>query len=329
MMDTLPIGEPSKLIKTKMPRRVSPMLATLTHEHFSHPGWIYERKLDGERCIVYKEGDSVHLRSRNDIPINDNYPEIAQAIKNNSDHDVVADGEIVAFRGNLTSFSLLQSRMKVKNPEEALISKVKVFLYLFDILHIDGYDTTGLELLDRKDLLEYAFNFRDPLRFSAHIIGEGEAYYKKACKKGWEGIIAKRAASRYVFKRSRDWLKFKCSNEQEFVIGGYTEPSGKRLGFGALLVGYYDDSRLLFAGRVGTGFDEKTLCRLHKKLSPIEQDTSPFCDNNIKKKGVHWVKPELIAQVGFTEWTAYRRLRHPRFLGLRRDKIPEEVKREV
>jgi ATP-dependent DNA ligase len=166
------------------------------------------------------------------------------------------------------------------------------------------------------------------LRFTPHIEREGVNYYRQACRKGWEGIIAKRYDSLYVSVRSKDWLKFKCVSEQELVIGGYTDPRGSRSGFGALLVGYYDRGKLIYAGKVGTGYNEETLHNLGRELARLEKPVSPFTDLS-KGKGIHWVKPEIVAQVGFTEWTQYGKLRHPRFLGLRRDKAAGDVIREA
>jgi ATP-dependent DNA ligase len=166
------------------------------------------------------------------------------------------------------------------------------------------------------------------LRFTAHRETEGEAYYREACRNGWEGIIAKNGNSQYVSKRTRDWLKFKCEQGQEFVVGGYTEPRGTRKGFGALLLGVYRKGRLHYAGKVGTGFDNALLESLAWRLRNIETHACPFADEDIPKRGVHWVKPELVAQIAFTEWTTDGRLRHPRFLGLRDDKRPSEVVRE-
>jgi ATP-dependent DNA ligase len=177
-------------------------------------------------------------------------------------------------------------------------------------------------------LLRAAFDFHDPLRFTEHRERDGEAYYQQACRKGLEGIIAKRVGSIYVSGRSRDWLKVKCWNEQEFVIIGFTEPKGGRVGFGALLLGYYEGERLRYAGKVGTGFDNELLAALAKELSSLEIKHSPLAEEVKVGRGVHWVRPKLIAQVSFTEWTPDGKLRHPRFLGLRRDKHPRDVVRE-
>ena len=328
VFDVLPEEARKLLVKKGQPTWVSPMLATLTHQYFSREGWIFERKFDGERCLVVKKGPNIQLFSRNKKQLNNSYPEIAEALSREKGQDWVIDGEIVAFDGDVTSFSRLQQRMQVKSSAEARQSRIAVYYYVFDLLYLDGYDTCDLELRYRMQLLENVLDYKDPVRLTTHRETEGEKYYREACSKGWEGIIAKKAASKYIHKRSREWLKFKCVNEQEFVIGGYTEPSGSRIGFGALLLGYYGGKELEFAGKVGTGYDEETLKRLGKKLAEIESEDSPFSQADIKEKGVHWVKPQLVAQIGFSEWTNHGKLRHPRFLGLCRDKSAREVVRE-
>jgi len=328
IFNILPDQAKKLLVKKEKPSWVSPMLATLTHERFSRHDWIFERKFDGERCLTIKDGAYISLFSRNRKQLNSSYPEIVEAFKKQKGHDWIVDGEIVAFDGDVTSFSRLQQRMQVKSVEETRRRGVDVYYYVFDLLYLDGYDTCNLELKQRKRLLEHMLKYKDPVRFTTHKKTEGEAYYREACRKGWEGIIAKRAASKYIHKRSREWLKFKCVNEQEFVIGGFTEPRRARIGFGALLVGYYDSNNLVYAGKVGTGYDNETLERLGRELENIEQGYSPFSKSDIREKGIHWVKPELVAQVGFTEWTSHGKLRHPRFLGLRRDKPAREVVRE-
>jgi DNA ligase D-like protein (predicted ligase) len=206
-------------------------------------------------------------------------------------------------------------------------SAIKVYYYIFDLLFLEGYDLRNIALLERKKLLKRSIDFRDPLRFTSHEVNSGELFYKEACRQGWEGLIAKRAGSPYVSKRSRDWLKFKCVVGKEFVIGGYTEPQGARTGSGALLVGYYRGKRLQYAGKVGNGFDEQTLSELRQTLSKLETDQFSF-EGEVREKGVRWVKPSLVAQVGFSQWTGEGKLRHPRFQGLRRDKRPQEVVRE-
>lgn len=180
----------------------------------------------------------------------------------------------------------------------------------------------------RKLVLRRLLTFKGRLRFTSHRTGAGEAYWQEECSKGLEGVIAKRADSTYQHKRSREWLKFKCVNEQEFVIGGYTDPRGARRGFGALLLGYYDDGKLTYAGKVGTGFDEQLLSDLAPRLESRERQRPAFERGEPPRRGVHWVKPDLVAQIGFTEWTRDGQLRHPRFQGLRRDKPAHEVVRE-
>lgn len=187
---------------------------------------------------------------------------------------------------------------------------------------------SGIPQRDRKTLLKRAFDFDDPLRYTQHRNAEGEEMFRDACRRGWEGIIAKHATSAYVHGRSRQWLKFKSVNQQEFVIAGYTDPQGSRHGFGALLLGVYCDDSLLYAGKVGTGFDDEMLRRLKTRLQRLERETSPFVEPHPPGGEVHWVTPTLVAEVGFEEWTTSGKLRHPRFLGLRRNKEACDVVRE-
>jgi bifunctional non-homologous end joining protein LigD len=304
------------------------MLATLTDRRFSDPDWTFERKLDGVRCLVFRRGREVSLQSRNQKTINSHYPELAEAISSQGEERFIADGEIVAFERGQTSFARLQGRMQLTDPDAARRTGIAVFLYLFDLLYLDRYDTTALELRDRKRLLREALSFAGPLRLMSHRNEDGVAYYRVACRRGWEGVIAKRASGTYVCGRSDDWLKFKCVNQQELVIVGFTDPQGNRRGFGALLVGYYERGRLRYAGKVGTGFNAETLERLGRRLERLERASSPLDDGEVRLRGVHWVRPELVAEIGFTEWTRDGRLRHPRYLGLRTDKPARQVVRE-
>lgn len=303
------------------------MLAMLTNRRFSDPNWIFEHKLDGERCLAFKHGRTVRLLSRNKQRLNNTYPEVAQALERAGGHDWVVDGEIVAFEGNRTSFEKLQGRIGIKDPDEARRTGIAVFYYIFDLMYVDGFDVTKVGLEQRKNLLKSVLAFRTPLRYMVHRNTNGEALYREACQQGLEGLIAKRRGSEYVGIRSPDWLKFKCINEQELVIGGFTDPAGSRVGFGALLVAYYDRGKLKYAGKVGTGFDSALLVRLRRRLDARVTARSPFAEE-VREKGVHWVKPDLVAQIGFTEWTHDGKLRHPRFLGLRTDKPAKEVVRE-
>lgn len=311
------------LRRQKQPAWTSPMLARLTDEHFSDEAWIFERKLDGERCLAFRKRGKATLLSRNRKPLNDTYPEIADALAGGN--NCILDGEIVAFDGAVASFQRLQERMKIKDAEKARRSGVAVYYYLFDILHWGPYDVTAVPQRQRKALLRAAIAFDDPIRFTPHRNADGERLLKDACGKGWEGLIAKKADAPYLHGRSGNWLKFKCARGQEFVIAGFTDPHGERVGFGALLIGYYDDGRLRYAGKVGAGCDEKTLGELHEKLAGIEIDAPPFADQKLPRKGVHWVQPKLVGEFGYTELTREHRLRHPRFLGLRRDKDAGDV----
>lgn len=317
-----------ELIKKKMPKWTNVMLAKLEHNYFFTKDWIYERKLDGERCLAFKEGKKVRLRSRNNLSLNISYPEIEEALSKIGVDNIIVDGEVVAFKGEVTSFEKLQSRMHVATKEKAKATKVHVYYYIFDILYIDQFDVTKLPLLARKQILEKAIKFKDPLRYSIHKINNTKQYFKDACKKGWEGIMVKKIDSPYVHKRSSNWLKFKCVKNQELVIGGYTEPAGNRIGFGALLLGYYKKGKFKYAGKVGTGYTQKILTELGKELKKLEIKKNPFDSKEPQKKGVHFVKPKLVAEIGFKEWTNDNKLRHPRYLGLRRDKSAKDVVKE-
>ncbi len=312
------------------PAWTEPMLATLTHERFSDPDWIYERKLDGVRLLVFRKDGDVRLRTRNRKDRGSTYPELVAALEGDGP-DLVADGEVVAFDGDVTSFSRLQERIQIQDEEEARerAREVAVKLYLFDLLHVDGHDITDVPLRGRKRVLRESFEWEDPLRFTAHRNEEGEAFWAEACEKGWEGVMAKDARGPYLHTRSKKWLKFKCGHRQELVVGGFTEPEGKRVGFGALLLGYHEDDGLRYAGKVGTGWDDETLESLRSRMDGLERRTSPFESGDPPDSDdIHWVTPKLVAEVGFTEWTDAGRLRHPRFLGLRGDKDPEDVVRE-
>lgn len=307
---------------------VEPMKATLTDEPFDDPGWIYETKLDGVRVVVTRDGSDVSVWSRNGNRMHNAYPELVDALAQAGPPSYVVDGEVVAFDGERTSFERLQRRIHIDDPERARRTGVDVYLYLFDAIELDGRDLTDLPLLDRKAALRDAFDWDDPLRFSTHVSERGVELFHEACRRGWEGLIAKRADSQYrPGKRSRDWLKFKCVAQQEFVVGGFTDPQGSRTGFGALLVGYHDEGRFRYAGKVGTGYDEVTLRSLRGQLDELEIEGSPF-DERVREKGAHWVEPQLVCEVGFSEWTDDGKLRHPRYLGLRIDEDPSRIVRE-
>jgi bifunctional non-homologous end joining protein LigD len=222
------------------PGWMDPELATLTRDRFSDPAWIYERKLDGERCLAFRSGEPVRLMTRNQKEDTSTYPELTEALAAQRDGDFIIDGEIVAFDGSQTKFARLQQRLGVRHPGPDLLAQVPVYYYIFDVLWADGRDVRPLPLRERKQILRDLLTFTGPLRFTEHKDTDGEAYFRQACASGWEGLIAKRADAPYRPGRTRDWLKFKCEAGQEFVIGGFTDPRGSRTGFGALLLGYYD-----------------------------------------------------------------------------------------
>lgn len=325
--DLLGAGERELLEQADHPEWLEPMAATLTHEHFSDPGWIFEPKLDGERALAFRRGSKLRLMSRNRKSINDSYPELEAALAGLDCGDFVLDGEIVAFEAGVSSFSRLQQRMQIADREAALATDTPVCFYVFDLPWLKGYRLDAIPLRRRKSVLRRWFKFGDPIRFTNHRNEHGQAFLRQACRKGWEGIIAKRADSPYRHSRSRDWLKFKCGLRQELVIGGFTEPRGERTGFGALLVGYFDAGELRYAGKVGTGYDEEFLRTFSRRLEQIECERCPFAEEPGESR-VHWVRPKLVGEFGFTEWTNAGKLRHPRFLGLRRDKAAEDVVRE-
>jgi bifunctional non-homologous end joining protein LigD len=301
-----------------IPNWVEPMKAVLTDDRFSDPGWVFERKLDGLRCLAFKDDRGVRMLSRNKLSFNDRFPTIAGALQRDPATNFVIDGEIVAFAKGKSTFEILQQRGE---------HPAQLYLYVFDVLYAGGEDVSSLPWRERKALLRSTIAFDGPIRLTQHRNGDGERLFREACQKGWEGLIAKRADAPYTHGRSRDWLKFKCGFEQELVIGGFTAPRGSRTDLGALLVGHYEGKQLRYAGKVGTGFTQATLRDLAARLAKLPRDDSPFA-NKIKERNVTWVQPKLVAQIGFSEWTRDGRLRHPRFLGLREDKAAKEVVRE-
>jgi bifunctional non-homologous end joining protein LigD len=245
------------------------------------------------------------------------------------------DGEIVSVDedGN-SSFRRLQQRFHLTDPQEIArrAEEFPAYYYLFDLLYTGQHDLTCLVLGERKKILRDAVNWSHHVRWTEPSPREGVRLFREACRRGQEGIIGKRLGSPYVFRRSHDWIKVKCIARQEFVIGGFTEPHGSRVGLGALLVGYYepDGKTMVYAGKVGTGFDKETLLDLHRRLEPLEQSRSPFHEGDLPRgPDIHWVKPKLVAEIGFSEWTQNGLLRQPRFEGLRLDKEARDVRREI
>jgi bifunctional non-homologous end joining protein LigD len=277
------------------------MAATLTQERFTGPEWIFERKLDGIRMLAFKNGDDVKLYSRNRLL--QHYPAVADAIAKLPAREVILDGEA------------------------AWDSTSKVAYHIFDILWLEGRSVMSLPLEARRALLQ-DFQFRAPLANVPEITDDRP--WERACSEGWEGVIAKRRSSPYEHRRSPHWMKMKCEATQEFVVGGFTDPQGARVGLGALLVGYFDGDDLVFAGKVGAGFGSRLLLDLRARLDKIEIPKSPFTRaKSLPRIRAHWVTPEIVVQVGFIEWTVNSKLRHPRLLGVRYDKTPREVVRET
>jgi bifunctional non-homologous end joining protein LigD len=305
------------------------MLATLTDRRDFGDDWLLERKFDGERCLARKAGREVRLESRSGKNLTDTYPEVCGAVAGQRDRELLLDGELVAFDGKQTSFSRLQQRLGVTNPAPELLAAYPVVLCVFDLLELGGDDLRGRALAERRARMTDAIVPSAALQLSEAWRGDSQRRFARACQSGWEGLIAKRAQAPYAAGRSKDWLKLKCVWEQEFVIGGYTDPAGSRTDFGALLVGYYEDERLRYAGKVGTGYTAATLRDLGARLRELGTSESPFVDARPIPRGTNWVRPELVAQIGFSEWTRDLQLRHPRFQGLRRDKAASEVVREV
>jgi bifunctional non-homologous end joining protein LigD len=296
------------------PGFVMPMKAVLTAERPAGPAWVFERKLDGIRCLAVKDHGSTRLYSRNELSLNDRYAPLAAALDADVGDGFVVDGEAVAFVGGRDRFGGGEGG--------------ELFYYVFDVLFADGRDVRSLALEERRTVLEGVLRWQGPLRMTEQMTGDGALLLADACHHGWEGLIAKRLGTPYVSTRSRDWLKLKCTRAQELVIGGFTAPRGSRPDLGALLVGHFDGDRLRYAGKVGTGFTRATLRELSELLGPLVRQTSPFEPEKGIPRAATWVQPELVAQVAFMEWTPDGRLRHPAFLGLRFDKPAREVVRE-
>ncbi len=317
--------------KTAQPSFIAPMLATLTTDYFSSTDWIYEHKFDGIRCLAVKKNGIVHLMSRNDRRINHEYPEIVKALESQKADNFIIDGEIVASSKGLSDFELLQSRINLKNTQQitAKMKLIPIAFCIFDLLYTDGYDVRHLPLLERKKMLKKLLRYNKLLLYTQHQVGDGITFFKNACKSKWEGAIAKKADSIYESRRSKHWLKFKCIMQQELVIGGYTEPRGERKDFGAILVGYFQRGKFKYAGKVGTGFSFDTMAMLYKKMRAIEVKKCPFVDFDVSTRGVHWIKPKLVAEFQFAEWTHSGKLRVGRYKGLRTDKAAQLVVKEM
>jgi ATP-dependent DNA ligase len=276
------------------------MAATLTQERFTGPEWIFERKYDGIRLLAFRKGHSVRLFSRNQLP--QNHPALTAGVGVLPVDEVILDGEVDWGGGD-------------------------VEYHVFDVLWLNGRNLMSLPLMERRAILG-ELGLQSPLHAVAEITGDKP--WEQACREGWEGVIAKRRDSPYEHRRSPYWLKMKCEASQELVVGGFTDPQGERRGLGALLLGYFEKEDFVFAGKVGTGFDTKQLVGLRARLDEIEIGKSPFTKAvGLPRIRAHWVRPEIVVQVAFIEWTVHGKLRHGRFLGVRDDKTAREVVREI
>lgn len=287
-----------------MPEWLEPMAATLTDQRFTGPEWIFERKLDGIRMLAFKQGSRVQLLSRNRLVLTDAYPSVVKAIAGVPVREAIFDGEATWAWGRQGAADY----------------------HVFDVLWLNGKSTTTKTLDERRKLLD-AIPFALPVARVKEL--RGDAPWERACREGWEGVIAKRRDAVYEHRRSRAWLKMKCEATQELVVGGFTEPQRSRVGLGALLVGYFEGADFVFAGKVGTGFTDALLRELRSRFDRLEQPVPPFTKGTgLPRIRAHWVKPEVVVQVAFTEWTVHGKLRHPRLLGLRPDKAAKDVIRE-
>lgn len=311
--------------KARMPEIIHPMLATLVDEPFSDPEWIFETKWDGFRSVCFVSKGKVRFVSRNQIEMTPQYPELANIPKQIDAKEAILDGEIVALdEHGRPQFQLLQNKLRIRSGSYAKARSAQIVYFAFDLLYLDGHALMACPVVERKGKLERILRPAHFIKYSDHVEGEGEAFFREIAKFRLEGMIAKRAASKYAQKRTSDWLKVKTVQRSEVVIGGYTQPRGARSYFGSLVMGLYREGKLHYVAHVGGGFNEEKLRQIHKLLQPLKTDKCPFVDKPKTNEPVQWVKPKLIAEVKFSEWTADQRMRHPVFIGLREDKKPQD-----
>ena len=317
---------PSGARRASLPAFIAPQLATLVAAAPEGDEWLHEMKFDGYRVLCRIERGSVQLLSRNGSDWTDRLPGIARAASRLGARSAMLDGEVAVVMPNgVTSFNALQNALGGDRGDEPVY-------FVFDLLHLDGHDLTGVPLVERKGTLRALLESGTAgptLRYSDHVAGNGEAFLRQACRMSLEGVVSKRSDAPYQSGRSRSWLKAKCIQEQEVVVGGFTDPEGSRAGIGALLLGVHDDSgRLVYVGKVGTGFSSRAAIDLRHKLERLVQSSSPFATRPPGTARAHWVRPKLVGEVEFTEWTPDGRLRHPSWKGLREDKPAREIVRE-
>jgi bifunctional non-homologous end joining protein LigD len=305
----------------RMPSVIKPMLATLVDEPFSDPDWIFETKWDGYRSVCFLKNGEARFVSRNQIEMTPQYPELRNIAKHVRAREAILDGEICALDDQgIPRFQMLQRKSGAQRPP--------IVYFVFDLLYVDGYDLTACTVVERKAKLAEILQPANVIKLSDHIEGDGEAFFREIEKFRLEGMMAKRAVSKYVSKRSSDWLKIKTIMRQEVVIGGYTQPRGTRSYFGSLVCGLYRGKQLEYVAHVGGGFNEKLLASIFKRMQPLKTDKGPFVSVPKTNEPVQWLKPTLVAEVKFSEWTAENRLRHPVFVGMREDKDPRDCRFE-
>ena len=316
--------------KARMPSVIHPMLATLVDDPFSDPDWIFETKWDGFRSVCFVRNGKAQFVSRNQIEMTSQYPELVNVPRQLDAKEAILDGEIVALdEHGMPRFQLLQPRVGRKGGLEALRGKGQILYFVFDLLYVDGYDLTSCSVVERKAKLEEILRPSTFIKLSEHIDGEGEAFFHEIENFHLEGMMAKRANSKYVPKRSTDWLKIKTIMRSEVVVGGYTEPRGTRSHFGSLVCGLYRGEELHYVAHVGGGFNERTLVSSFKLMQPLKSGRSPFVAVPKTNEPVQWLKPKLVVEVKFSEWTKDMRLRHPVFVGWREDKKASDCRFEI
>jgi bifunctional non-homologous end joining protein LigD len=313
-----------------LPASLPLMLPTLVGEVPRGPGWLFELKWDGVRVLALREGKLVELWARSGARVTARYPEVAAALAPVGGGDLALDGEIVALDAHgRSSFERLQRRMHLVRDVTRVAAAVPATAYFYDCLALFGRDLRGAPLAERKSHLRALVGTPGVVRYVDHVEGDGRAFFRAACAAGLEGVVAKRAGSRYLGGRSTEWRKIKCAHRQEFVIGGWTDPKGTRARLGAVHLGVYEDDDLVYAGRAGSGFDEARLDDLAARLRPLATGRCPFTRGSPPQgREHHWVEPRLVCEVRFTEWTSEGLVRHPVYLGLRADRRARDVRAE-
>jgi len=315
--------------KSRMPDKINPMLATLVDEPFSDPQWIFETKWDGFRSVCFIDRGRARFVSRNQIEMTPQYPELENVPKQINAKQAILDGEIVALdEHGMPRFQLLQNKLRIRSGSYAKATRAQLVYFVFDLLYHDGYDLMNCPVVERKALLEQILRPASFVKYADHVEAHGEEFFRQIEKFRLEGMIAKRAASKYVQKRTSDWLKVKTVLRSEVVVGGYTQPRGTRSYFGSLVCGLYQGKDLHYVAHTGGGFNEKLLASIYKLMQPLKIDKSPFIEPPKTNEPVQWLTPKLVAEVKFSEWTADERMRHPIFLGLREDKKPQDCRFE-